>query len=55
MDVTSKPKWLENYKAAQDQGDHEAKRLSAARNQPWTLMVYLASLIAIAVAIYAWA
>ena len=55
MDITAKPKWLEHYKAAQDQGDHEAKRRSAARNQPWTLMVYVASVIAISVVIYAWA
>ena len=55
MDVTVKPKWVKHYRAAQDEGHHEAQRRSAARNQPWTLMVYVASLIAVAVVIYAWA
>ena len=54
MDVGVKPKWLEHYRTAQDEGNREAQRRSAARNRPWTLMVYVAFVIAFAIAIYAW-
>jgi predicted nucleic acid-binding Zn ribbon protein len=33
----------------------EAERRRAARNQAWTLMVFLALLIAVVMVIYAWA
>jgi hypothetical protein len=55
MNVASKPKWLEHYKAAQDQGHQAAQRRTAARNRPWTLVALVASLIAVAVVIYTWA
>ena len=53
MDIGVKPKWLEHYRTAQNQGNHEAQRRNASRNQPWTLMVYVAFLIAVVVLIYA--